>query len=279
MNRRSFLGTLAAGGALFTAGCAESVGFADSPPDPSAVFEDYRFDGPELLVRFREGVTVERAVLFDSATDEEYGTVDRPTVTVRFPVVFPDRFETYVSRSLHVKAETPDGWTSEWIPETVHATTRNVELLRDGRARFEVENVGGAPLLVRFVGIYGDIPNPTVDPQSESFDRSSFDLGPGVVGVGSNRPLSPSRTDLVVSPGETVPFETTYAPFAFPDGAEPNACGGGERTARIAVVHASGGSASYTFSYRLKGEPSSLPGGTAEVCSDPATSAIPDVHI
>jgi len=175
-----------------------------------------------------------------------------------------------------VRAETPDGWTSKWIPETVHATTRNVEVLRDGRARFEIENAGGASLLVRFVGIYRDVPNPTVDPQSESFDRSSFDIDPGVVGVGPNRRLSPSGTDLVVSPGETAPFETTYVPFAFPDGAGANACDGDERTAQIAVVHTSGGSASYTFSYRLEGDPGALAGGPAEVCSDPETETIPD---
>jgi hypothetical protein len=101
---------------------------------------------------------------------------------------------------------------------------------------------------------------------------------PVVVGVGPNRRLSPSRTDLVVSPGETAPFETTYAPFAFPDGAGPDACDGDERTAQIAVVHTSGGSASYTFSYRLEDDPGTLAGGPAEVCSDPETETetIPD---
>ncbi|MFC4450173.1 hypothetical protein [Halorussus aquaticus] len=270
MNRRPFLRALATGGALLTAGCTESLPFVADGPSPEDVFEDHRFYGTELVVAFRDHVEVRNAVLFDSSTDEEFEAVERPPRTARFPVVFPDRPETYVGRSLHVKAETRNGWVRRWIPEMVHGKAKNVEVLRDGRARFEVENQGDAPLLVRFVGIYGDVPNPTVNVQSDSFDESSFDLGPGVVGVGRNRPLSPSRTDLVVSPGEVAPFETTYAPFAF--GADADYCRGDQRTAQIAVLHASGGSAAYTVQYRLDGEPTAVEGQSAVVCGGTDTA-------
>lgn len=266
MNRRPFLRALVTGSTLLTAGCTESLPFATEGPSEADVFDAHRFEETDLVVEFRDDVEVEKAVLYNSATDEEYETVERPGRAVRFPVVFPDRLETYVGRSLHVRVETPAGSTNRWIPEIVHGYVRNVELLDDGRARFEIQNQGEAPLLVRFVGVYRDVPNPTVDPQAESFDRSSFDLGPGVVGVGRNRTLSPARTDLVVSPGETVPFETTYAPFAFLGGTDAADCDGGERTAEIAVVHASGGSASYTFTYRLDGEPTHVEGHAAAVC-------------
>lgn len=266
MNRRRFLGALGAGWSLLTAGCAESLPTTADPPDASEVFAGHRFEGPELVVDFREGVDVQRAVLFDGDTDEVYETVERPPGTARFRVVFPDRLETAVGGSLRVKAETPDGWARRWTPGTVHAYVNGVEVLPDGRARFAVENQGEAPLLVRFVGIHGDVPNPTVDPQGESFDRASLGLDPGVVGVGSNRPLSPSGTDLVVPAGETAPFETTYAPFAFPDGTAGNDCDGSERTGEVTVVHASGGSAAYTFDYRLDGEPTGLDGRSAAVC-------------
>ncbi|UPV73668.1 hypothetical protein M0R89_14110 [Halorussus limi] len=266
MNRRPFLRALATGSALLTTGCTESLPFAADGPTAADVFADHRFDGTDLVVEFRDGVEVESAVLFDSSTDEEFETVERPAGAARFPVVFPDRLETYVARALYVKAETPDGRVRRRIPETVHGYVEGVEVLDDGRARFEVENQGEAPLLVRFVGISGDVPNPAVDVQADSFDASWFDLGPGVVGVGRNRTLSSSRTDLVVSPGEVAPFETTYAPFAFPDGADAADCGGDERTAEIAVLHASGGSAAYTFTYRLDGEPTAVAGESAVVC-------------
>ncbi|WP_135851271.1 hypothetical protein [Halorussus salinus] len=266
MNRRPLLRALATGTALLTAGCTDSLPFVADPPTESAVFESHRFEGPHLVVEFRDDADVERAVLYNSATGEEYATVDRPPGEARFRVVFPDRMETYVGRSLHVRAETPDGRTTRWIPERVHGYVDGVDALPDGRARFAVANQGDAPLLVRFVGISGDVPNPAVDVQSDSFDRSSFDLGPGVVGVGPNRPLSPSRSDLVVSPGEVAPFETTYAPFAFPDGIDAADCGGDERRGAIAVLHASGGSASYTFRYRLDGDPISVEGKSAAVC-------------
>lgn len=266
MNRRPLLQSLIAGGTLLTAGCVGSLPSTVDQPEASNVFESYQFDGTDLVVKFRDNADVQNTVLYNSSTDEEYETIKQPSGTIRFPVVFPDRLETYISNSLRVKAKTSDGWAHQWIPEIVHAHTKDVEVLRDGRARFEIENQGDAPLLVRFTGIYGDIPNPTVDPQSESFDRSSLNFGPGVIGIGQNRPLSPSRTDLVVSPGETEPFETTYAPFAFPDSADIEDCDGEERTAKIAFVHGSGGIASYTFSFRLDGKPTSIEAQAAEVC-------------
>ncbi len=115
-------------------------------------------------------------------------------------MVFPDRLETSLTThsALRIKAETGDGWAEQSVWEPVHGAARNVEPLPDGRARFDIENRTHASILARFIAIYGHVPNPTIDPQRDSFDRSSFDLGPGIVGVGSNRPLSPSRTDLVV---------------------------------------------------------------------------------
>ena len=271
MNRRPFLHALATGATILATGCLGSLPFTTTPPQTADVFERYRFDGTDLVVDFREGATIERAVLFDADTDVEYETVERPRRTVRFPVVFPERSETRVSGRLHVKAETPDGWAEKWVFGQVHGFVTNVEKLPDGRARFDVENQGTAPLLVRFVGVYGDVPNPTVNVQSDSFDRSSFDLGPSVVGVGRNRALTPSRTDLVIPPGETKPFETTYAPFAFPERPDPD-CDGGERTGTAALLHASGGSASYTFTYRRDGEPTAGAGESASVCRTSGSS-------
>lgn len=265
MDRRSFLRTLVAGGTLASAGCVGSRSVLDDSADASAsatisdspavsgVVETHRFDGTDLVVRFHDGVDVQRVALENRLSGTAYETIERPADVVRFPVVFPDRLETYVSGSLTVSAETTDGRARQWVPGTVHGVPRNVAVLPDGRARFEIENRGNAPLLVRFVGIYGDVPNPTVDPQRDAFDRSSFDRGPGVVGVGRNRPRSASRTDLVVAPGETKPFETTYAPFALPDGADAADGGGDERTATIAVVNASGGSTAETVTVRLDG--------------------------
>lgn len=260
MNRRPFLQTLATGGVLASAGCVDSLPIARTDPDASAVFEDHWYDETDLVVQFRDDVDVQQVALFDPSTDETYETIERPSNPVRFPVVFPDRLETYVSDSLRVEAGTSEGTVDKRVGEPVHAATSRVEPLRDGRARFDIENQATAPLLVRFVGIYGDVPNPTIDPQRDSFDRSTFDLAPGVVGIGDNRPLSPSRTDLVVPPAETKSFETTYAPFAFPEGAGSDDCAGDERTGTIAVVHASGGSAAYSFTYRLEGEPTPLEG-------------------
>jgi hypothetical protein len=268
MNRRPFLHALASGGALLSSGCVERLPFGSNPPKADAVFDDYRYEGAELVVEFSSDISIKQAVLYHSGTDEVFETIDHPRETARFRVVFPDRLETYVSKSLHVKAKTSGGWVNEWVWGPVHGAMHNVEVLQDGRARFDLENPGEAPLLVRFVAIYGDVPNPTVDPQSNSFDHSSFDLGPGVVGVGPNRPLSPSRTDLVVPPGETKPFETTYAPFAFPDTAEAADCSDTERSGTIALLRPSGGSYAYTFTYQLSGESAAVEGQAATVCTD-----------
>lgn len=288
MDRRSFLRTLAAGGTLVSTGCVGSTSVRDEtsgslalsdPPDVSGVFAGHRFDGTDLVVQFRDGVDVRRAVLGNRATGAVYETIERPTDTLRFPVVFPDRLETHVSGSLTVRAETEAGWAREWIPGTVHGAVRNVTVLPDGRARLEIQNQGNAPLLVRFVGIYGDVPNPTIDPHGDAFDRSSFDRGPGVVGVDQNRPLSSSRTDLVVHPGETAPFETTYPPFAFPDGADPHDCESNERTASIAVVNASSGRSTETVTVRLGGTPAAVDGRTSNSDGRPTADVCTDVTV
>lgn len=273
MNRRSYLHTLAAGGTLLTAGCVELLPFTTARLETDDVFETYWFDGTELVVQFRDDVDIDRAVLFNSSTDEEYETVEGPVGTVRFPVIFPDRLETRLNSvpALRVRAETPNGTARRSVWEPIHGAARNVDPLPDGRARFTVENQGDAPLLARFVAIYGDVPNPTVDPQGDSFDAAAFDQGPGIVGIEENRPLSPTRTDLVVPAGETKPFETTYAPFAFPggtDGADAADCDGDERRGTIAILHGSGGNAAYGFTYRLGGGSTELENQTAAVCGD-----------
>lgn len=275
MNRRPFLQTLATGGVLAAAGCVASFPFTASGPETADVFEDYWYEETDLVVRFRDDADVERATLFDSSADEGYETVKRPANPVRFPVVFPDRRETRVTHrpALRVRAETPDGRTRLSVWEPIHGAVRNVESLADGRARLEIENQTPAPLLVGFVAIYGDVPNPTIDPQADSVDRSSLDLGPGVVGAGENRPLSPSRSDLAVPPEETRSFETTYAPFAHPDGVGAAGCTGDERTAKTALVYASGGSSAYGFTYRLTGEPIELEGRDAAVCREADSGA------
>ncbi|WP_238717390.1 hypothetical protein [Natronorubrum halophilum] len=268
MNRRPFLQALTTGGALLAAGCTESLPLTATQLETDDVFEEYWFEGTDLLVQLHDDVDVEQAILLDSSGDEEFDRVEGPVGTVRFPVVFPDRLETVLTNylGLRVRAETPDGTARLSVSEPIHGATRAVEPLPDGRARFTLENQGDAPLLARFVAIYGDVPNPTVNPQADSFDPSTFNQGPGIIGIEENRPLSPSRTDLVVPAGETKPFETTYAPFAFPDGATPTDCDGDERTGKTAVVHASGGSAAYGFTYRLEGESTELDGHEVGVC-------------
>ncbi|PCR92605.1 hypothetical protein CP557_04300 [Natrinema ejinorense] len=274
MNRRPLLQALATGGALLSAGCTESLPLTGTRLETDDVFGEYWYEETDLLVQFRDDVDVEQAILVDSSTDEEFDRVEGPVGTVRFPVLFPNRLETALSSypGLRVRAETPDGTAHLSVWEVIHGVTSAVEPLPDGRARFTLENQGDAPLLARFVAIYGDVPNPTVDPQADSFDPSTFDPGPGIIGIEENRPLSPSRTDLVVPPGETKPFETTYAPFAFPDGVDAADCAGDERTGRIAVVPGSGGSMAYDFTYRLEGEPANVE-GRAAACPDPVVDS------
>ncbi|ELY69522.1 hypothetical protein [Natrinema versiforme] len=269
MNRRPFLQTLATGGTLLSAGCTDSLPFTTTRLDSNDVFEGYRFDETDLVVEFRDGVDIQRATLYESGGGE-YETIERPGTPVRFPVVFPERLETRLSLSLRIEVETSAGVATMRVGALVHAYVTGVEPLPDGRARLEIENQADGPLLVRFVGIYGDVPNPTIDPLRDSFDRSSFDRGPGVVGVAANQRLSPSRTDLVVPSNTSKSFETTYTPFAFPEGTNATNCDGTERTGRVAVVHGSGGSAAYDFRYRLEGEASDLgdDGLEAGVCTD-----------
>lgn len=270
MNRRPFLRSLAATGSLLTAGCAESFPTTASAVETDAVFEDFRFDGTDLVVAFRDGVDVESVTLSTSQTDEAHRTIDSPGESARFSVVSPETLETHVGDTLQIEAATADGRASKRITGTVHAFVNSIEVLRDGRARVELENQAEAPLLVRFVAIYGAVPNPTVDPQAESVDRSALPFGPGVVGTGRNRPTSPVRDDLVIPGGETAAFETTYAPFAFPE-TETASCDGRERTGTVAVVHGSGGSAAYSFSFSLDGEQTDV-GGEMTACDATETS-------
>ena len=249
MRRRRYL--LGAGSLVTTAvaGCLTSVRLGGRNDVPAAdVFAGYRYDRSELVVEFREDVDVERALLYDSAASVEHETIERPAAEVRFPVVFPNRLETYVrSRpSLRVRAETSVGTARQSVWEPVHGVARGVTPLPDGRARFDLENQGAAPLLVRFVGIYGDVPNPTVDVGADDVDLPSFD--PGVIGIGPNRPPTPTRTDLVVPGGESAPFETTYEPFGTPT-AGTDSSDETVRTGTIGILHASGSTTAYDFSY------------------------------
>ncbi|WP_049925433.1 hypothetical protein [Halopiger goleimassiliensis] len=265
MNRRPFLRGVATGGLALSAGCLDAIPLTGGRLETDAAFAGYRYEGTDLVVDLREDVDVERVVLLDSEADVEYDAIERPGETVRFQVVFPERLQTYLKNhpALRVRAETPDGDARLSVWEPVHGAVRTVEPLADGRARLEVENQGEAPLLVRFLAIYGDVPNPTVDPQADGIDRSDLPGSPGVVGIDGNRPLSPSRSDLVVAPDETEPYETTYAPFV-----DPESCGDAERQGMVAVVHGAGGSAAYGFRYRLTGDRTELEGLEATVCRD-----------
>lgn len=265
MKRREFA-TIFASGLSLASGCT-GLSSTGTNQNSSAVFQSYNYERTELIVRFQDEATVEKAALVDRTADEQYQTVSHPSDSVRFDVVFPDRLASYISKDLYVEAKTSDGWVSQWVWEPVHGVAQNIEVQSDGRASFDIHNTGTAPLLVRFVGMYGNVPNPTVELQSESFDRGSFELGPGVVGAGRSRPLNPSRTDLVVGPDETVPFETIYRPFAFVDGAPDGTCDGTERNGEIGIFHSSGKIASYTFTYSASGGPVAVGGETDEAAS------------
>ena len=263
MRRRQYLSGVGSLGAASFAGCVSTVlpGNSDRLP-ASEVFAEYWYDRGELVVEFQEDADVERVELFDPAEDNAYEALERPASSVRFAVVFPDRLETYVSArpGLRLKAETPDGVARTSVWEPVHGVAREVEVLPDGRARFEIENQGEAPLLVRFVSFYGDVPNPTVNPQADSFELGSLYHSPGILGIEENRPLTPSRTDLVILGGETNAFETTYAPFALSEDMPSNDGDGGARTGMIGIVHASGGVNAYSFTYRIDGDLASIEG-------------------
>jgi len=279
MKRRAILGGSGAVLAATLSGCVGELFRSDTTALPETdVFANDYYEGRELVVEFQEGIDVERAVLLDSASGVELVARERPFGVVRFPVVFPDRMETHLSTGLNldVRVETEKGSAQRSVWEPSHGVARNVEPARDGRARFEIENQGPAPLLVRFVGLYDGVPNPTGDLGSESFDRSPLEFGPGVVGRGRNRPLTPSRTDLVVPPGETEPFVTTYAPFAFLNGATSEDCNGRERTAMVGILQGNATVTSYTFTYRLTGDPVTIDGRDAERCGRVDERATPD---
>ncbi|WP_226480682.1 hypothetical protein [Natrinema amylolyticum] len=206
-------------------------------------------------MEFQDNVEIEKAALVNHATDEEYQQITRPEDSVRFNVVFPDRLESYISKDLYVEAKTADGWIKQWVWEPAHGAMQNIEMLSDGRASFEVHNTGTASLLIRFVGIYRDVPNPTVDIQSDSFDIDSFEQGPSVVGSGRRQESNSQREYLVVGPDETTQLETTYRPFVFSSDKSETACDGSEHTGEIGLVQSPGGTVSYTFTYSLSGDP------------------------
>lgn len=279
MRRREFTAIIA-GGIPLTTGCIGTGSTTGGNRNNSDVFQSYSYKRTELEVRFQDEVAVEEAVLVNRGTGEEYQTVSNPSGSARFDVVFPERLESYVSKDLYVKAKTAGGWVSQRVWEPVHGVARNISVQTDGSASFEIHNTGTAPLLVRFVGIYGDVPNPTVDLQSDSFDRDSFELGPSVVGTGRNRPLDPPRSDLVVGPDETASFETTYRPFAFAGGTPETACDGTERSGEIGILHSTSLIASYSFTYTASGDPVVVGNGVdgtasqqrAETCEAVTTS-------
>ena len=254
MNRRRVLATLGTATFGSVAGCAESLPFGDDPPDAESVVKNYQYEETELVVQLSEEFDIKQASIYDSSSDTQYASIDHPRSNCRFQVVFPDRLETYASKSLHLEVKTARGTVTEWIWKgPAHGQTSAVDVGPEGQARFDITNQGEKPLLVRFVAISGDVPNPTGDPQHVSFDLSALGFGPGVLGTGSNRPQSPNRSDLVISPGETAPFETTYAPFAVPEDSTTE-WGGTDRTAEITIVQGSGGSTKYDFIYRLDGQ-------------------------
>ncbi|WP_435345052.1 hypothetical protein [Haloarchaeobius sp. HRN-SO-5] len=251
MKRRRVLATLSAAASGSVAGCSASLPSGTDPPDAASVVESYHYEETELVVQFSEEFAIKQASLYDSSSGTQYASIEHPSSNCRFQVVIPDRLETYATESLHLEVKTATGTVTEWIWEgPTHGHTSAVDVGPEGQAQFDITNQGETPLLVRFVAITGDVPNPTVDPQHESFDRSALGFGPGVLGTGSNRPQSPNRSDLVISPGETAPFETTYAPFAVPEDSNA-AWDGADRTGEITIVEGSGSSAKYDFTYRL----------------------------
>lgn len=251
MKRRQLLVTLGAAALGSVAGCAESLQFGNDSPRASSVVEGYHYEDTELVVRLDEEFDITEASIYNSSRDTQYASIENPSANCRFQVVFPDRLETYATKSLKLEVDTERGTVTEWIWKgPVHGHTSAVEVGPEGQAQFDITNQGETPLLVRFVAISGDVPAPTVDPQHESFDRSTLGFGPGVVGTGPNRPQSPSRSDLVISSGETAPFETTYSPFAVPEDSNTE-WSGTDRTGEITIVAASGSSMKYNFTYRL----------------------------
>ncbi|ERG88331.1 MAG: hypothetical protein J07HX5_00475 [halophilic archaeon J07HX5] len=154
----------------------------------------------------------------------------------------------------------------------------------DGRASFEVHNLGTASLLIRFVGIYGDVPNPTVDIQSDSFDIDSFEQGPSVVGSGRRQESNSQREYLVVGPDEATRLETTYRPFVFSSDKSETACDGSEHTGEIGFVQSPGplkssrGTISYAFTYSLSGGPVRVDSDDGSSRGDPR-HAVHSIHL
>ncbi|WP_440770843.1 hypothetical protein [Natronorubrum sp. DTA28] len=254
MDRRLFLQGVASGCALVTAGCAQLLSTTNSRSEPEEVFKDYTYEGTELIVEFQNEVDIQKAVLFDR--EKEYEIVENLSNIASFPIAFPDRLETHLSRRppLRVKAKVEDNWVEQSVWEPVHGAVRDISILSDGAAQFTIKNLGDASLLVQFVGMYGDVPNPTINPQRDAFDPEHPDIDPNVVGIRGNRAEPTSRTDLVVSPGESAPFETINAPFAISDDSNADKWDGSDQNAQIAIAHASGGTAAYTVSFRFDGE-------------------------
>jgi hypothetical protein len=253
MNRRQVLATLSTAAFGTVSGCAESLSFGNHPPDADSVVESYHYEGAELVIQLSEEFDITQASIYDSSSDIQYASKEHPASTCRFQVVFPGRLETYATRSLHLEVETTNGTVTEWIWEgPAHSHTSGVSVGPEGQAQFEITNQGETPLLIRFVAISGDVPNPTVDPHQDSFDISALGFGPGVVGTGANRPQSPGRSDLAIPIGETAPFETTYAPFVVPEDSNAE-WAGTDRTGEITIVLGSGISTKYDFTYRLDG--------------------------
>src|SRR6056297_1621363 len=174
MKRRPFLHAIPVSGAGLLAGCTEQVLQTESSIESNEVFAGRWFDDTDLVVEFRDAVDVETVSLRNWRTDETYETIDQPGETARFRVVFPERLETYIGDAFQIDAKTSEGRADQHVRGFVHAYATAVEPLSDGRARVDLENQANAPLLVRFVGITGDVPNPTIDPLSDSVDQSSI---------------------------------------------------------------------------------------------------------
>ena len=165
MERRQALATLGTAAVGCIAGCARALPFGDDSPDAASVVEEYHYEGTELVVRLDDEFDIEQASIYDSSRDTQYASVERPSSDCRFQVVFPDRLETYATKSLYLDVKTGSGTVTEWIwkgPSHGHASA--ISAGPEGQARFEITNLGETPLLIRFVAISGDVPSPTVDP-------------------------------------------------------------------------------------------------------------------
>lgn len=143
-----------------------------------------------------------------------------------------------------MEARTANGPARTSVWEQIHGVVRDVVPDSEGRARFRIENQGTAPLLVRFVSVYGDVPEPAADPTSEAVELDALQADPGVVAISEGHAQQPDRSELVI-PGETDrSFKTTDRPFG-DDGAATDE----DRSGTVSLVQASGGINSYSFSY------------------------------